>query len=417
MALAACGSGSDTSADTTDHDVHAQQVVQQASTAAPTVAPTTVGSATSAPVASTVPPAAPTTSFQAHTGRALIPGMPPLTDARNVYAATTGPLNGPAKEARELVYVPHNGSGDVWVIDPKTYKVIDRFATGAVSQHVVPSWDMTVLYANNNVGNTLTPIDPTTGKPGVNIPIEAPYNLYFTPDGKYALVMEERNAIIAWRDVTTPKLDVVKRVRTPCVGPNHVDFSADGTYFLVSCEFSGEVLKVDTQNKEVVGKIKLPARGSSKPQDTRLTPDGKSFLIADMDNAGIWELDGEKLEVIRFIPTAGGAHGIYPSRDTKWLYITNRHVGSISVMDAATREIKTTWQIPGGGSPDMGNITADGKEFWVSGRNHNVVYVINVEDPDDLSLTAKISVGRGPHGLAVWPQPGRYSLGHTGNMR
>jgi hypothetical protein len=26
-------------------------------------------------------------------------------------------------------------------------------------------------------------------------------------------------------------------------------------------------------------------------------------------------------------------------------------------------------------------------------------------------------VGHEPHGLTVWPQPGRYSLGHTGNMR
>ena len=29
----------------------------------------------------------------------------------------------------------------------------------------------------------------------------------------------------------------------------------------------------------------------------------------------------------------------------------------------------------------------------------------------------KIPVGKEPHGLTVWPQPGRYSLGHTGNMR
>jgi DNA-binding beta-propeller fold protein YncE len=32
-------------------------------------------------------------------------------------------------------------------------------------------------------------------------------------------------------------------------------------------------------------------------------------------------------------------------------------------------------------------------------------------------LTHRIPVGHEPHGLAVWPEPGRYSLGHTGNMR
>ncbi|MGE0878732.1 MAG: hypothetical protein AB7L13_07575 [Acidimicrobiia bacterium] len=342
--------------------------------------------------------------------------MPPLTDANNVYAATNQ-LNDVTRQARELVYVPHDTSNDVWVIDPKTYTVIDKYKSGAVSQHVVPSWDMKTLYANNNGGNTLTPIDPTTGKPGANIPIEAPYNLYFTPDGKYALVMEERNAVIAWRDASTPDLKLVKRLRTPCVGVNHADFSIDGTYFIASCEFSGEVLKVDTLKQEIVGKIKLP-RSGAKPQDTRLMPDGKSFVIADMVTNGIWEVDGERLEVMRFIPTGAGAHGIYPSRDTKYMYISNRHAGSISVMDSASREIVNTWKIPGDpSSPDMGGITADGKEFWVSGRFHNDVYVINVEDPMNLSLTARIPVGREPHGLAVWPQPGRYSLGHTGNMR
>jgi len=32
-------------------------------------------------------------------------------------------------------------------------------------------------------------------------------------------------------------------------------------------------------------------------------------------------------------------------------------------------------------------------------------------------LLARIPVGLGPHGLCVWPQPGRYSLGHTGILR
>ena len=33
------------------------------------------------------------------------------------------------------------------------------------------------------------------------------------------------------------------------------------------------------------------------------------------------------------------------------------------------------------------------------------------------SRSFRIPVGSGPHGLAVYPQPGRYSLGHTGVFR
>jgi len=72
------------------------------------------------------------------------------------------------------------------------------------------------------------------------------------------------------------------------------------------------------------------------------------------------------------------------------------------------------WPIPGGGSPDMGNVSADGKELWVSGRYDGEVYVFDTRTG---RLKHSIPVGREPHGLCVWPQPGRYSLGHTGNMR
>ena len=62
----------------------------------------------------------------------------------------------------------------------------------------------------------------------------------------------------------------------------------------------------------------------------------------------------------------------------------------------------------------MGNVSADGKELWLSGRFDYEVYVF---DTATGKLTHRIKVERGPHGLTVWPQPGRYSLGHTGNMR
>ena len=86
----------------------------------------------------------------------------------------------------------------------------------------------------------------------------------------------------------------------------------------------------------------------------------------------------------------------------------------MSVLDARTLTITTTWRLPGGGSPDMGGVTADGTQLWLSGRSNSVVYVI---DTSTGHLIRQIAVGTEPHGLCVWPQPGRFSLGHTGNMR
>ena len=84
------------------------------------------------------------------------------------------------------------------------------------------------------------------------------------------------------------------------------------------------------------------------------------------------------------------------------------------MLDAYTGTPLTKWWIPGGGSPDMGNVTADGSQLWLSGRFNRAGYVLSTEDGH---LIKKIAVGNGPHGLCVWPQPGRYSLGHTGITR
>ena len=74
-------------------------------------------------------------------------------------------------------------------------------------QHVVPSWDLKTLWVNNNAEGTddgsVTPIDPLTGKPGKNIPVDDPYNMYFTPDGSAAIVVAEAHKRLDFRDPHT----------------------------------------------------------------------------------------------------------------------------------------------------------------------------------------------------------------------
>jgi YVTN family beta-propeller protein len=356
----------------------------------------------------------------------------------NVYAAgAAGAFTGAARTAKPMVYVPNTMSDTVQLIDPSTYKVVGRFSTGREPQHVVPSWDLKTLWVNDDLGNDLVPIDPRTGKAGKRVAVEDPYNLYFTPDGKHALVMAERLRRIDVRDPHTMALQ--RSLKVPCHGVNHADYAADQSFFVASCEFSGKLLVIDREAKKLRKVIDLngirtpgatspmeamrmhgsPKQGlvpgaSAMPQDVRLTPDGRFFLAADMLRNGVWVVDATTLKVARFIPTAMGAHGIYPSRDASRLFVSNRDAGSVTVLDAATLKKVALWRIPGGGSPDMGGVSADGRELWLSGRYDAEVYVI---DTTTGKVTHKIPVDSGPHGMAVWPQPGRYSLGHTGNMR
>jgi YVTN family beta-propeller protein len=355
----------------------------------------------------------------------VVPGMPPVIDPGNLYSeARSANLSAAVAGALPRVYVPNLRSNDVYVIDPSARKVVDRFKVGTNPQHIVPAWDLQTLWVTNNAeGRTtgsLTPIDPRTAKPGKPIAVDDPYNMYFTPDGREAIVVAEARERLDFRDPHSMALNSSLKV-AGCKGINHADFSIDGRYAIFTCEFSGSLAKIDLVQRRVLGLLKLSKGGM--PQDIRVSPDGKRFLVADMMADGTFVVDGASFKEVGFVATGVGTHGLYPSRDGSRLYVANRgsnHIhgkrhgpGSVSVIDFGTLKVVQTWPIPGGGSPDMGNVSADGRQLWLSGRYDDVVYVFDT----DSGAVTQIPVGMEPHGLTVWPQPGRYSLGHTGNMR
>jgi DNA-binding beta-propeller fold protein YncE len=338
--------------------------------------------------------------------------IPPLLSPRNVYAAERpGRLSPVVRHDPALVYVPDSESNRVDVISQRTFKVVAQFPVGALPQHVTPSWDLRRLWVTNDQGNSLTPIDPRTGHPGPPVPVSDPYNLYFTADGTRAIVVAEARKQLDFRDPHTMRLRHTLAVPT-CAGVDHMDYTADGRYALVSCEFAGRMIVVDLRRERVTKTIDL--RPGAMPQDVKLSPDGRTFYVADMASNGVWLIDARTMRKLRLQQTGRGAHGLYPSRDARVLYVTNRGEGSITRISFRTRRPIGKWRLPGGGSPDMGGVSADGRVLWLSGRYNSEVYAISTRTG---RLLHRIPVGQGPHGLCVWPQPGRYSIGHTGILR
>jgi len=196
-----------------------------------------------------------------------------------------------------------------------------------------------------SAGGSLTPIDPNTGAPGKAFPIADPYNLYFTPDGASAIVVAEQLKRLDFYDPHTWTLQ--KSLAVPeCAGVDHIDFTADGRTFLASCEFADKMIVVDVATKTVLRSFALPRRTDGMPQDVKLSPDGNTFYVADMTADGVYLIAGQAHGVIGFEPAGMGAHGLYADRSSTRLFVTNRHDGSISVIDLATGKPVAKWKYP-----------------------------------------------------------------------
>lgn len=353
----------------------------------------------------------PATPFALPEQRTLHSGLKPIGPQtgglENIYAAAAaGHFNPAVRGIPERVYVPNSRTDTLTVIDTHTFAVIARYGVGRVPHHVTPSWDLTRLYVDNTGSGSLTEIDPRSGRPAATIPVPDPYNLYFTPDGTQAIVVAESKHRLDFRDPHT--WDLIQSVPIRWAGVDHLDFSADGRYLLASTEFDGVLVAVDTASKRIIGTIKV----GGWPVDVRLAPDGSAFYVSNQERGGVSIIDPVAMAEVGFLQTGSGAHGLQVSRDGRRLYVSNRRGGSISVIDLAARQVETTWVV--GGSPDMMQISPDGRELWVSNRFHGSVSVV---DTVTGHLLHSIRAGPGPHGLAYFPQPGRFSLGHNGIFR
>jgi DNA-binding beta-propeller fold protein YncE len=284
--------------------------------------------------------------------------------------------------------------------------VVDRFGVGRTPHHVAPSYSLDRLYVNVMDANQLVAIDPRVGRPATAVSVAVPYNLYFTPDGSMAVVAAEYFNRLDFYDPVT--WQPIARLGIPGRGVDHLDFSADGSFLLVSCEFGGELVKVDLVNLAVAGVL----RAGGLPVDVKVSPDGSVFYVANQGRHGVSVIDPFAMQEIDFLPTGRGAHGFAVSRDTRVLYVANRLAGTITLIDFEAGGIMASWAI--GGSPDMLQVSADGTQLWASGRYHGVVYVI---DTGTGALLHRIPTGAAPHGLTYFPQPGRFSLGHNGVYR
>ena len=255
--------------------------------------------------------------------------MPALVDPKNVYAGiAAGDISPATAGALTRVYVPNLITGHVDVIDPATFKVIDSYRAIPSPQHIVPSWDLQTLWVSGDISYTgghaaVAPIDPKTGKLGKPIDVPDSYNMYFTPDGRSAILVAESKRRLEFRDPHTMALQTY--IVTPeCAGINHADFSLDGSYAIFTCEYNDKLAKIDLVHHKLEAMLQLSPKHI--PQDIRVAPDGSAYYVADMLGDGLIVIDGDKFVETGFIPhRRRHARALSQPRRQEALHLQSRH--------------------------------------------------------------------------------------------
>ncbi|QSB14647.1 YncE family protein [Natronosporangium hydrolyticum] len=344
----------------------------------------------------------------------LLPGMPEYLTSDNVYGGAGPEMF--AEHVRDhpaVVYAASYRDDEVYIIDQATGEVVDIVPGGPGPRYIVPGYDLSTLYvaASDPTDSGLVVIDPANNSPADFVDLPEISNLYFAPDGTYAIAVAETAGGLdfyhpnSWQHAGSLDLP-------GCHGASHLDYSADGRTMLVSCAGAGKVVALATDSLDQLAEFDFTEQDASSPQDVRLTPDGQYFLVADAGAGGVQLLAGDASTVSGFVATGEGAHAIYFSRDAQHAYVVNRDEANVTVLDLGSFSAVAEWPVPTS-TLDLGGVNADGTLLWLAGGDDEV-YAI---DTDSGELRTRTTVGPGTYSVTVWPQPGRYSLGHTGSLR
>jgi len=307
---------------------------------------------------------------------------------RRCLALTAAMLAGVAAASASTAVVLNSDDDSLSVVSSDGYHEVSRVHIGRGPHHLIVSPDGRTLIIAMSGSNELVLIDRTTGIETKRIEASDPYQIGFSPDGKWFVAASLRLDRVDIYDAGNYQL--VHRLPAATM-PSHIAFARDSSTVFVTLQGTNSLIAIDVASGKPIWTVPVgptPAGVITRP--------GGTLLVGVMGADYIAEVDPKDGSVIRKVHTGSGAHNFLASPDGKTLYVTNRVAGTISVLDAATLEVTGTLTAPGG--PDDMALSPDGKELWVTDRWHASVGVIELAS----GALKTIPVGRSPHGIFVY---------------
>lgn len=352
--------------------------------------------------------------------------------------------SGVSSEAKEKIYVAIEGTGEIAVIDAKTNQVLKRIDLSEEKN------DMTVGYMphnvqvapdNKSVWVTANAVDEKDMKMSFKI---TPIAYADTGHGDEVAVAEKSNdeviVIDPFSDVIVKRIEIGQDLHL-----SHIALTPDNSYAIFASQEKGIIYKMNTSSfkveKEVLTKkggephglrispdsktayiamiggksigaldiasfslSDIPLKGAAV--QTGVTPDGKYALasVYDAKSLAVYDTQSAKLSYIDLPKSAKGPVQIYPTPDSRYVYVADQgyyfdQPNGDTVYKIDLEEMKVSQVIKGGSAPHGVVVSKDGKFVYITNLLSDDVSVIDVSQEKEV---AKIKVGKMPNGISLW---------------
>jgi YVTN family beta-propeller protein len=308
---------------------------------------------------------------------------------------TSGLIVQAAEPVKRAAIVLNSGEASISLIDMDKRTVYKNFYVGKEPHHLMITPDQKSVLVANAASDDVVFLDPKTGRIQSRLPnIIDPYHIGYSPDKKWFVAAGNRLDRVDIYSANNQELKMVKIVKAAKT-PSHIAFTSDSKLTFVTLQDSNELIAIDLATQEIVWRMVV----GKMPAGVWMTPGDKYLMVGLTGSDSVKVIDWKQQKIVKDIKTGRGAHNFRPLGDKKHIFLTNRVDSTISIIDMDKMEkVDDIKGLPSG--PDCMDVTADGKELWVTFRFAKKVGIIDIASR---KLISTIPVGRSPHGIFFHP--------------
>lgn len=284
------------------------------------------------------------------------------------------------------------------IIDPATLKTVARIPTGEAPHEIAASDDGKLAFVANygarTPGRTLSVIDLAAQKELRRVDLGAlrrPHGIAFA-EGRAWFTAEE-NKSIARYDPASNQVDWLLGI-----GQNRTHmlvFSKDGTQLFTS-NIQSDSITLLQRSSDPSGWNATNIAVGKGPEGGDVSPDGREFWAANSGDGTISIIDVPAKKVAQTLDIhTKRSNRLKFTPDAKLVLVSDLSGNELTILDASSRkEIK---RLNLGHNPEGILIVPDGSGAYVALAGDKTVVVLDLKT---LEVTARISTGNGPDGMA-----------------